>query len=182
MENELLKLFKGRMQVNGVSAYLYFDKGLSAQKILHDIKYKENQNLARVLGNWYGVELRETLDNTIDWVIPVPLHPKKLKQRGFNQSEAWAEGLAESLDAKVLHDGLIRTRYTSTQTKKSRTQRQVNVEKAFKSEKEKVLNSTNVLLVDDVITTGATLESCGMELWQIGVKKLFIATIAYAAL
>jgi ComF family protein len=169
------------LRVDFISSFLLYDKGLSTQNILHSIKYKGNKLLATYLGEMYGHEILGKFDRPLDYIIPVPLHKRKLRERGYNQSEYWANGLSVSLKAPVDTKTLIRTQYTSTQTKKSRTDRVKNVENAFRVQRADPLKGKTVLLVDDVITTGSTLEACGMALWNAGIRSLHIATIAYAA-
>lgn len=168
------------MRVEFISSFLIYDKGLKTQQMLHQIKYKGNKWLATHLGELYGYDLKTSLPETPDFIIPVPLHKRKLRERGYNQSESWGLGLSNSLGVPLNVTNLIRTQYANSQTKKSRTDRIKNVESAFVTVDPATLSRKNILLVDDVITTGATLEACGNALWQSGIKSLSIATIAYA--
>lgn len=179
-ENPLENLFKLRMRVDFISSFLFYDKGLKTQHILHEIKYNGNKHLATYLGELYGYDLKTTMNPLPDYIIPVPLHKRKQKERGYNQSEFWGLGLSKSLGIPMLNQHLIRTQYANSQTKKSRTDRIKNVQTAFKTMRPEDLKRKNILLVDDVITTGATLEACGHMLWQADIKSLQIATIAYA--
>ncbi len=179
-ENPMDNLLKLRMRVDFISSFLFYDQGLSTQNMLHAIKYKGNKMLATHLGELYGNDIKNLFNHPLDAVIPVPLHARKLRQRGYNQSEYWANGLAKSLSVPIDHS-LIRVNYTTTQTKKTRTERIKNVEGAFKIQQPDLLKGKSILLVDDVITTGATLESCGASLWNAGIRSLNIATIAFAA-
>lgn len=181
LENPLDNLLKLRLRVDFISSYLFYDQGLSTQNLLHAIKYKNHKILATHLGELYGHDIKQSFKHPIDYVIPVPLHKRKLRERGFNQSEYWAKGLAKSLSTPMDLHSLIRIRYTTTQTKKSRTDRVKNVENAFQISTPESLKGKSILLVDDVITTGATLEACGLALWSAGIKSLNIVTIAYAA-
>ncbi len=149
--------------------------------MLKAIKYKGNKQLASHLGELYGHEIKNSFDHYPDLIIPVPLHKRRQRERGYNQSEYWANGLTKSLNSSTDIRSLIRNQYTTTQTKKSRTDRIKNVENAFTITNPDFLNGKSVLLVDDVITTGATLEACGRKLWESGIRSLNIATIAFAA-
>jgi|SRR5687767_5310888 len=179
-DNPLNNLLKLRMRVDFISSYLFYDKGLSTQNMLHAIKYKGHKKLASLLGELYGYDLHGHFEYHPDFIIPVPLHNRRRRERGYNQSEEWATGLSKSLQSPVNTEALLRVKYTTTQTKKSRTDRINNVATAFKITSPQVLKGKSVLLVDDVITTGATLEACGTRLWEAGIKSLNIATIAYA--
>jgi ComF family protein len=177
--NPLDDLLKLRLRVDFISSFLLYDKGLITQNMLHAIKYKGQNLLATHLGELYGYEIKNAFPKP-DYIIPVPLHKRKQRERGYNQSESWADGLAKSLDARVNITSLKRSTYTTTQTKKSRLERVANVENAFKIYNANELEGKHVLLVDDVITTGATLEACGLRLWTAGIASLSIVTIAYA--
>lgn len=149
--------------------------------MLKAIKYKGNKLLATHLGELYGYDIKDSFDHYPDLIIPVPLHKRKQRERGYNQSEYWANGLAKSLSSTPDTHSLVRIQYTTTQTRKTRTERIKNVENAFEIKNADFLKGKSVLLVDDVITTGATLEACGHKLWESGIKSLNIATIAFAA-
>ena len=179
-KNPLEDLLKLRLRVDFISAFLRYDQGLSTQHILHAIKYKGQKLLAEYLGQLYGAEIRHCFSPPLDYVIPVPLHKRKLRERGYNQSEYWAKGLAQSLSIQLNTHSLVRVQYTTTQTKKSRTERVQNVEKAFRVLAPERLKGKNILLVDDVITTGATLEACGQVLWEAGIRSLSMVAIAHA--
>lgn len=176
----LHQIFQLRLRVDFISSFLLYDQGLSTQRILHAIKYKGDKGLAAYLGERYGNELGATLQPPVDCIIPVPLHQRKLRERGYNQSEYWAKGLATSLGVPVNTDSLVRTQYTRTQTKKNRMDRIKNVENAFGIRVPETIQGQRVLLVDDVITTGATLEACGLALWKAGIRGLSMVTIAFA--
>ena len=118
--------------------------------------------------------------NSIDVIAPVPLHPKKQKSRGYNQSEWIARGISESMKKPVSVNNLIRNLHTSTQTRKNRYERWENVEHIFEIKDKTDFLGKHVLLIDDVVTTGSTLESCTLELLQINDVKVSIATLAFA--
>ncbi len=180
-ESELDKLFYGRVPVQKAGAFLIFEKSGKVQKILHSIKYNGNKRLAFRVGQWYGEKLKEyNVFVMADCIVPVPLHPKKQKQRGFNQSEEFAKGLSDSLHIPVVNDNLIRVEFTSTQTKKSKAERWENVKDKFELMYPERLESKTILLVDDVITTGATLDACYQALNSAKEIKLSVISLAYA--
>lgn len=179
--NPIEKLFYGRVPVYAAASYYLFNKQSGIQKLLHDIKYKGNRRLAQAIGQWYGAELKGSgRFGDVDCIIPVPLHAKKLRQRGYNQSELFAKGLAESMKNVVNTSDLQRMQFTTTQTKKSKFERWENVEDTFKLAEGHGLAGRHVLLVDDVITTGATIEACVMELQKAEGIKVSLASIAFA--
>jgi ComF family protein len=151
------------------------------KNLMHQFKYNGMHQIGNLLGNMAGEQLNKNeIFNTVDFIIPVPLHKKRLKERGYNQSACFAEGLSAKLNAAVEDNNLVRAKSTETQTHKSRFARFENMQEIFAvSNPEKLINK-HVLLVDDVITTGSTLEACGAELLKIEGLKLSIATIAYA--
>lgn len=180
-ESELDKLFYGRVPVQKAGAFLIFEKSGKVQKILHSIKYNGNKRLAFRVGQWYGEKLKEyNVFVMADCIVPVPLHPKKQKQRGFNQSEEFAKGLSDSLHIPVVNDNLIRVEFTSTQTKKSKAERWENVKDKFELMYPERLENKTILLVDDVITTGATLDACYQALNSAKEIKLSVISLAYA--
>jgi ComF family protein len=182
-ENPVMKMFWGRVQLAGASAYYYFDRGNKVQNLLHQLKYNGQKELGVCIGELYGQELKkEEKYSSIDYVIPVPLHLKKERKRGYNQSEMFALGLAKSMEKIMRKDLIFRNRETETQTKKAKFRRWENVEKIFSIAEKQELEHKHVLLVDDVVTTGATLESCAQELLSVNGTKVTVATIAFADL
>ena len=180
-DNPLAKVFWGRADVHAVSAYCHYQKGNMVQDLVHELKYKGKQELGVDIGNWYGQDLKTSeLFNKADYIIYIPLHPKKLKKRGYNQSACFAEGLSEAMGIPVLHEALVRVKNTDTQTRKSRYERWENVEGIFKVNKAEELKGKHVLLVDDIITTGATIEACLLELNKVPVKAVSVAAIGCA--
>ncbi len=149
------------------------------QLLLQLLKYKHKPVIGKVLGRRYGALLKEThLSNTFDLIVPVPLHSSRLWQRGYNQSDFFAQGLSEALNIPWSNQYLKRTKRTGTQTKKSRLERLKSMEDAFCVTNTTEIRCQHILLVDDVITTGATLEACGMALLVAGIQELSVATIA----
>ena len=177
-DNDLTEKLKGLTQINKAMAFLRFTKEGMSQKILHKLKYRNKPQIGIKLGNLYGQELFKTgFAEDWDLIIPVPLHPMKQRRRGYNQSEEFAKGLSEAMNIpwKPL---LIREKFTETQTKKSRIQRMSNVEDVFKVNTQESPNGLKILLVDDVITTGATLCACANVLLANGAKTVDLVTIA----
>lgn len=180
-KNPVEALFYGRTPIAFASSFYVFQKKGNIQKILHSIKYKSNKELANLVGEWYAKDLQthEVLRD-VTMVIPVPLHAKKLKQRGYNQSEEFAKGLAKGLQINLDTTSLKRNEYTSTQTKKSKYERWENVEDVFEVTNKDALKNQHIIIVDDVITTGATIEACCAKLQEIEGIKISVLSIAYA--
>lgn len=174
--NQLEKTFWGRIHPERVFAFLAFKKQGMVQRLLHELKYGNNPELGQMLGNMYGAQLSaEGL--MYDGVLAIPLHPAKEKQRGYNQSDCFAKGLSEGLGCAHLHKVVARKRHTSTQTRKSRFERWVNVGDVFEVEKPELITGKRILLVDDVITTGATIEACAQRL-MLYTPHISIGSIA----
>lgn len=175
------RLFWGRIPCDSVTALLYFRKGNSVQQLIHNLKYKGQTELGFTLGKMLGerIKLSVTCQNT-ELIIPVPLHPKKQRSRGYNQSECIANGIAAVLGIPVNTTQLIRKLNTGTQTQKTRYNRFENMQDVFAVNNPGFLAGKSILLVDDVITTGSTLESCAQILLNSGISKLSISAVAYA--
>lgn len=177
-DNELSSKIRGLAEVNRVMAFLRFSKKGKSQKLLHQLKYRNKPEIGEELGRLYGLSLAQLgFQEEWDVIVPVPLHPLKQKRRGYNQSEKFGIGLSKSLDIK-LENILERKKFTETQTKKSRLQRLDNVEEVFDLKVNEKVNGLRILLVDDVITTGATLCACANVLLANGAKTVDLATIA----
>jgi len=180
-DNIVAQQFWGKIQLQGAYSLYYFSKGGKVQNLMHQFKYRGMKQIGNLLGNIAGGQLAQNeVFNMVDLIVPVPLHRKRLQQRGYNQSAHFAEGLAEKLNAAVEINNLVRTTVTETQTHKSRFARFENMQDVFTIENPERLKNEHVLLVDDVITTGSTLEACGTQLLKIEGLKLSIATVAYA--
>jgi len=180
-DNIVAQQFWGKIKLEGAYALYYFAKGGKIQNLMHAFKYKGIKQIGNLLGNIAGEQLiKNDVFKTADLIIPVPLHKKRMRQRGYNQSACFAEGIAEKLNIAVETDNLVRPTATETQTHKSRFDRFNNMQEVFTVMYPERLRNKHVLLVDDVITTGSTLEACGTQLLKIEGLKLSIATIAYA--
>ncbi len=182
LKNPVEALFYGRQAIAFASSYYLFEKSSGVQKILHHIKYKHNHELASDIGALYGNELKDNeLIASAHFIVPVPLHDKKLKIRGFNQSEEFAKGLSLSMKMPINTTILIRKEFTETQTKKNKYQRWENVEDAFELKNPELFERKHIIVVDDVITTGATIEACVELLKNIEGIKISVLSIAYAS-
>lgn len=180
-ENYLVKLFWGRFPIHAAAAYYSFSKASKVQNLLHQLKYKGNNEVGIKVGFLMGKELKNNdLYQCVDYIIPVPLHPKKFKSRGYNQSEEIAKGLSKGMSVQLDIITLTRGVFTETQTKKSRFNRWQNVEDVFVVNTNENMVGKHVLLVDDVITTGATIEACAQKLIAAGVNKISVVAIACA--
>jgi ComF family protein len=180
-DNFMAQIFWGRVEIENAAALYYFEKASKCRTVLHQIKYRGNKELAFYLGTIYGSELsRAGMFTGTDAIIPVPLHLSREKKRGFNQSEWFARGLAEILGKPVFNQVLIRYVGTDTQTRKSRIERWDNVSDSFRVNDGTCIENKHILLIDDVVTTGATLESCARALLERPGVKVSILTLAYA--
>jgi len=180
-DNIVARQFWGKVKVEAAYALYYFKKGGKIQNLMHQFKYKGVYEIGNLLGNIAGDQLiKNDIFRTVDLIIPVPLHKSRLKQRGYNQSLCFAGGLAERMNAVVEDNNLVRRAATATQTKKSRFSRFENMQEVFMVTNPEKLMNRHILLVDDIITTGSTLEACSMELLKVPGLKLSVAAIAYA--
>lgn len=180
-DNPVSRQFWGKIPLYSAAACWHFHKGGRVQRLLHRLKYEHKPEIGVRTGEMYGQQLlRSQYFSSVDMIVPVPLHPEKLKIRGYNQAATFAEGLSASMQVPSRSDILLRTKHTETQTKKSRFARFLNVGTAFKVMDPTVLNRKHVLLVDDVITTGSTLEACAMKLMEAMQVKVSVASIAFA--
>jgi ComF family protein len=181
--NPVTRLFQGRVAIETGAAFLYFNKGGKVQRLVHQLKYKSRKDIGVYLGELYGLSIKYApLFNSADVIVPVPLHKKRYMQRGYNQSEQFAIGLSGAMGIPVNRHLLVRTKATETQTRKSRFSRYQNVKEIFTVNQPGDWTGKTILLVDDVITTGATLESCVIALQNIPDVKVCIACIATAML
>ena len=177
--NPVELLFWGRAKIEKATSWFYFRKGSRYQSLMHFLKYKGLKELGEVLGESFASEVNKSnYFKEIDVIVPVPLHKKKKKKRGYNQSEWIAKGMAKILNVPVSSENLVRMKYTNTQTRKSRFERWENVEDIFQVLEPGSLEGQHILLVDDVVTTGSTLEACAFSLLKHKNIKVSIATLA----
>lgn len=176
----LLNKFAGKVSIKFLASYVYFTKGGIVQKLIHQIKYKNQPEAAKELASWYGYQLRTESDliHNADLLVGVPLHKSRLNQRGYNQADLIAEGLSETLGIPMRTDVLIRTRFNASQTRKNRLERWENVRTVFHVTEHQAVAGKNIILVDDVLTTGATIEACAAELLKAGCQSVGVLTIA----
>lgn len=180
-ENEFTQRFWGRLNVEGGAAMYYFTRKSPIQHALHQLKYHNQPEIGVKIGRELGRKLKSSeVFQSVEAVIPVPLHPKKERLRGYNQSAMFAKGISEAMQIPVFTDALTRRTFTETQTKKKRMERFQNVGEVFGVKKPASIEGKHLLLVDDVLTTGATLEVCGQALLAVPNTKLSLATIAIA--
>jgi len=180
--NKFTNHFLGRVNIEKGAAYLNFRKDSIVQELMHKLKYSGKFFIGEVLGKMAAEEIEKiNYLNEIDIIIPVPLHKIKMNIRGYNQCEAFAKGLSSYSNIPYSNDILLKIKNTSSQTSKSRTQRIENVERSFEVTRVIDLNGKHILLVDDVVTTGATLESCALVLQSAYPQiKISMYTIAIA--
>ena len=181
-DNPLAQMFYGQVNFNAVTAEFFFSKTGKVQHLLHQLKYEGNQDAGFFLGQQLGESIKDAeLFRGIDFIIPIPLHPKKEHLRGYNQSYVIAQGVEDKTSIPIMRDCLYRKVFTSTQTKKSREERWNNVKDIFDVKNGERLKGRHILLIDDVLTTGATLMAAGITLSKIENIKISVATAACAA-
>lgn len=179
LNNEAFSKFYGRIPIEFASALFYFHKKGVVQELIHKLKYKGHQEIGATIGDWYAEELKTVKEfSTVDFIIPVPLHKKRLKERGYNQVTTFGESLSRSLKIPYEASLLKRNVYSKTQTKKTFLGRSESVEQIFNINFNELHHDKHFLLIDDVITTGSTLESCGRELLKIPGARLSIVCMA----
>jgi ComF family protein len=180
-DNPVSRLFWGKAVVHSATSLYYFYKGGKVQQLMHQLKYKGQKEIGIYIGTIYGKDLlKVSLFNTAECIIPVPMHPKKQKRRGYNQSEMIAIGLSQSMKIPVDTKTLVKKAKTETQTRKSRFSRWENVKEVFELKEYNHLTNKHVLLVDDVITTGSTIESCILNLAKVPGIKISVVSMACA--
>ncbi|HRE38330.1 MAG TPA: phosphoribosyltransferase family protein [Chitinophagaceae bacterium] len=179
--NPAEKTFWGRLPVAAASAQFYFTKESLMQHLMHQLKYKGNKELGIQLGRIMGEQLKNSGRFPVDALIPLPLFPAKERRRGYNQATVLCHGMAETMHVPVLNTVITRPQHTETQTKKGRIERWKNMEGKFVLTDKAAIENKHILLVDDVVTTGATLEACGNELLQAENVRLSIATLCIAS-
>ncbi|MDR0436691.1 MAG: ComF family protein [Bacteroidales bacterium] len=177
--NAVCRLFWGRAKVEMATAFLFFSKSGKVQHLIHQLKYNKKPEIGIYLGKLFGKDLLKSLNfQGIDVIIPVPLHPKKIKIRGYNQSDKIAFGLSQTMNVSVDTISFVRGIATETQTRKNRFSRWENVKDVFAVADENTLKNKHILLVDDVITTGATIEGCIRKLTAIEGVRVSVVSLA----
>lgn len=180
-DNPIEKIFWGRTRIEFATALCYFQKSGRVQQLLHELKYKGNQQVGLIMGRELGKQLLETPSmQKVDFILPVPLHPKKERLRGYNQAKPIADGIAEVINARVHPSAAQRVHFTATQTKRNRYNRFQNVQEIFKVSEPENMYGKHVLIVDDVITTGATIESCSNAILKVEETKVSVVSLACA--
>lgn len=178
--NLVEQTFYGRIPLQSATALFYFIKGGKVQQLIHNLKYKNQQQIGCFIGNWLGDEIKTSgRFDSIDCIIPVPLHKKKIKKRGYNQVTTFGETLSKKLNIPLYENILTRISSAGTQTKTRRFDRWKNVQEIFFVRNSSFLENRHILLIDDVITTGATLEACFDALCISKQLKISIACMAY---
>jgi len=179
-ENQVEKIFRGRLPISQATSLCYFSKDSLIQRLLHQLKYKGNKEVGYFAGRLMGIAIRqsETYDS-VDALIPLPLFASREKKRGYNQAAVLCDGISAITGVPVLKNVISRLTSTETQTHKNRIERWLNMEGRFELRDPEAIKNKHVLLVDDVLTTGATLEACGHELLQAENTTVSIATLAY---
>ena len=181
VDNPLAQMFYGQIDFHAVTAEYFFSKTGKVQHLLHQLKYEGNKDAGLFLGQQLGESIKNTeLFQGIDCLVPIPLHPKKEHLRGYNQSYIIAQGVEEKTKITIIKDCLYRKTFTSTQTKKSREERWNNVKDIFDIRNHERLQGKHVLIIDDVLTTGATLMAAANTLSKIPNIKISVATAACA--
>lgn len=179
--NKIERIFFGRFDAAAAHSEFYFSKGELMQHLIHELKYKGNKEIGIYLSKIMGENMLQSgRFNNIDFLIPLPLFAKKEFKRGYNQAEVICDGLSEAMNIPVLAKNVIRIHFTETQTKKHRAERWENVAESFRVVNPGMLENKHVLLVDDVITTGATLEACAQVMATIPGIRISIATLTTA--
>jgi ComF family protein len=178
--NPAEKIFYGRIKVEMATAGFYFTKQSLMQHLLVQLKYKNNKEVGLYLGKLLGNQLLQSNRfNNIDALLPLPLNNKKEFKRGYNQAAIICNGIAQVFKKPIITNAIERTTFTETQTNENRINRWLNMDGVFALANEKAIENKHILLVDDVVTTGATFESCGIEILKANNTKLSIASVAY---
>ncbi len=180
INNPIEEMFIGRTKIDFATAHFFFNAGSPYTNLIHHIKYKGNKMLGYELGRIVGYDLRDSSLTMPDVIIPVPLHKKRQRERGYNQAKVIAEGLSAVTNIPINEDCLVRIHYSKTQTNKSKYQRWSNVHDIFALSSMHNLENKHLLLVDDVITTGSTLEACAIQLEKIPGVRISISTLGVA--
>jgi ComF family protein len=180
-ENPVAKQFWGKVHLQGATAFFHFQRGEKVQHLIHRLKYEGRQDVGVCVGRICGAVISTAFPySSVDFIIPIPLHRKKEKLRGYNQAACFSDGLSETMGVPSLSHGMKRVKHTATQTRKSRFARYSNVNEVFEVTDQEKLIGKHILLVDDVITTGSTLSACAQVLLKLPEVRVSIAAIAFA--
>ena len=180
-DDTVKKILYGRVKLENATALVHFSKKGIVQQLLHNLKYKGHEDIGSLFGQWLGEELKTiSAYKQIDVVVPVPLHKRKLRQRGYNQVTKFGKAIAKALDTDYNTTTLLKKKHTKTQVFKDRLLRYDDANTRFEVENPTALKGMHILLVDDIITTGATVEACAEVLSAIDGIKISLATIAIA--
>ena len=180
--NPIEKIFWGRIPIQEAASIFYFTKNSVIQRLLHHLKYRGRREVGLYCGRLMGTAIKSAARYTdVDGIIALPLFAKKEHQRGFNQARLLCDGIEEVINKPVLENVIRRVEATETQTHKNRIERWQNIKDRFCVEETEVAEGKHVILVDDVITTGATLESCAQELFKVKDIRVSILTLAYSS-
>jgi len=181
--NPVEKIFYGRISVQSAGSAFYFTKESVIQNLMVELKYRGNKHAGNYIGRLLGMQLAETTRfDTVDVIVPLPLNAKKEKKRGYNQAQVIAEGIQAEWNKPILNNSVARKLFTNTQTQKGRIERWQNMQDVFEVKDSEALEGRHILLVDDVVTTGASLEACAAPILQVPGTILSIATVAYTIL
>lgn len=181
-ENPVSSIFSGRIEIQAATALLHFERGNAVQKIMHELKYRGNPDIGAYFGQIMGEELMKSGNYSgVQAILPVPLHEAKRRMRGYNQSEAIAGGINKVLNSELVTNALFRKNRTASQTRKKRYERWENVSSVFEVSHERLKKFSHLLIVDDVITTGATIEACASIICAAAPFRLSVATLARSA-
>ncbi|MBD0403368.1 ComF family protein [Flammeovirga sp. EKP202] len=177
-KNYITNKFQFRMPLKKAASFFVFENTSAVQSLIHDLKYKGNQNIGKWITDFYLDHDKKTFFEDLDLMIPVPLHPKRYKERGYNQVDVLCQSISGITCVEYGKDAVKRMKYTTSQTKKTREQRLKSMEEVFAIPDKKMILDKNILIVDDVLTTGATVESLGNTLMKNGAKSISILSIA----
>lgn len=181
-DNPVEQRFWGKVRLERASSFFFFKKGSDFQHLIHELKYRGNQEIGITLGRYAGADLLQSPDfSSVDCIVPVPLHEKKQAKRGYNQSELICRGLSEVMGKPVIKDNLYRCRESATQTKKSVYERYENMNGIFDLKNPMEFTGNHILIVDDVLTTGSTLEACILALYKAENIQVSAFTLAVAS-
>jgi ComF family protein len=180
-DNKMEMRFWGRINIVHATAFLHFQKGSFVQNILHFLKYEHREDAGIYLGTWYGRILGESeVFRNVDWVIPVPIHKNRIKKRGYNQVEQFSRCIARQIGKEFRGDLLIRVKNSVTQTNRNREERFSHLEHTFLWKNKQELINKHLLIIDDIMTTGATFEACCRPIQNLEGVHISICTLAIA--